>query len=101
MRLITQTGSAAVPAVDQTLIKTIVQGRTWWHELQADTSLTLEGLARREGVSSGYIVRIVRLAFLSPQMLASVIDGTLPAHLTVSRLTETGAITARWDRKLS
>ena len=99
MKLITQTGRAAVPAVDQTLIKTLVQGRIWWQELQADTSLTLEGLGRREGVTSAYVVRIVRLAFLSPQVLRSIIDGTRPAHLTVTRLTETGAVAARWDHQ--
>ena len=101
MRLIMQSGSPVVPAVDKTLIKTIVQGQIWWQQLQDDTSLTLEGLARREGVTSGYVVRIVRLAFLSPQILASVIDGTLPAHLTATRLTATGAIAAHWDRQFA
>ena len=101
MRLIMQSGSPVIPAVDRTLIKTIVQGQSWWQQLQDDTSLTLEGLARREGVTSGYVIRIVRLAFLSPQILASVIDGTLPAHLTATRLTATGAIAARWDRQFA
>jgi site-specific DNA recombinase len=101
MRLIMPSGSPVVPAVDKTLIKTIVQGQSWWQQLQDDTSLTLEGLARRQAVTSGYVIRIVRLAFLSPRILASVIDGTLPARLNASRLTATGAITARWDRQFA
>jgi hypothetical protein len=44
------------------------------------------------------VARIVRLVFLPPQILASVIDGTLPTYLTVKRLTAPGAVTARWDR---
>ena len=44
--------------------------------------MTIEDLAGREGMTAAYIVRIVRLAFLSPTMLKSIIGGTLPAHLT-------------------
>jgi hypothetical protein len=53
----------------------------------------------RVGTSSftgPFVARIVRLAFLSPQVLASVIDGTLPAHLTLKRLTMPEAVPARW-----
>lgn len=96
MRLITRSGSAASPAVDRTLVKAIVQGRTWWRELQTNTAMTIEDLARREGISGPFVARIVRLVFLSPQVLARVIDGTQPAHLTLKRLTMPEAVSARW-----
>ena len=38
MRLIQRNGSAAAPIVDRTLVKAIVQGRSWWRELQANTA---------------------------------------------------------------
>ena len=101
MRLIQRNGSAATATVDRTLVKAIVQGRNWWRELQSKTALTIEDLARREGLTAAYVVRIVRLAFLSPAMLKSVIDGTLPAHLTVKRLTAPDAVPARWDRQVA
>ena len=101
MRLITPSGSAAAPAIDRTLVKAIVQGRAWWQELQADNNLNLEDIARHEGITSPYVLRIVRLAFLSPQMLNSIIDGTLPAHLTLKRLTATDGVAARWDRQFA
>ena len=91
-------GSAAAPTVDRTLVKAIVQGRGWWQELQANTDMTVEDLARREGITGPYVARIVRLAFLPPQILVSVIDGTLPIYLTLKRLTAPGAVAARWDR---
>jgi hypothetical protein len=34
-------------------------------------------------------------------MLKSMIDGTLPAHLTVKRLTSPDAVPARWDRQFA
>ena len=98
LRLIQRDGSAAAATVDRTLVKAIVQGRNWWRELQANTALTIEALARREGITAAYVVRIVRLAFLSPAMLNSIIAGTLPVHLTVKRLTAPNAVPARWDR---
>jgi DNA invertase Pin-like site-specific DNA recombinase len=97
IRLIQRNGSPAAATVDRTLVKAIVQGRNWWRELQANTALTVEDLARREGLTAAYVVRIVRLAFLTPAMLKGIIDGTLPAHLTVKRLTAPDAVPARWD----
>jgi len=99
MRLIQGDGSSAASAVDRTLVKAIVQGRSWWQELQSNTEMTIEDLAQRESKTAAYIVRIVRLAFLSPTMLKSVIDGTLPAHLTVKRLCSPNAVPGRWDRQ--
>jgi DNA invertase Pin-like site-specific DNA recombinase len=97
MRLIQGNGSSATQVVDRTLVKAVVQGRNWWRELQSNTEMTIEDLARREGKTAAYIVRIVRLAFLPPMMLKRIIDGTLPAHLTVKRLCSPNAVPARWD----
>ena len=99
MRLITPNGSAAAPAVDRTLVKAIAQGRAWWQELLADNNLTLDLIGQREGITSPYVLRIVRLAFLSPQMLDSIIAGNLPAHLTLKRLIATDGVAARWDHQ--
>ena len=99
MRLITPSGSTAAPAVDRTLVKAIVQGRGWWQELLADNSLTLDAIGQREGITSPYVLRIVRLAFLSPQMLDSILAGTQPAHLTLKRLIATDGIAARWNHQ--
>ena len=99
MRLITPSGSAAAPAVDRTLVKALVQGRSWWQELLADNNLTLDAIGQREGITSPYVLRIVRLAFLSPQMLDSITAGTQPAHLTLKRLIATNGVAARWDRQ--
>jgi site-specific DNA recombinase len=101
MRLIQGNGSSAAQVVDRTLVKAVVQGRSWWRELQSNTEMTIEDLARREGKTAAYIVRIVRLAFLSPKMLKSIIDGTLPPHLTVKRLCSPNAVPARWDRQFA
>lgn len=101
MRLITPTGTRTAAAVDVTLVKAIVQGRSWWNELQTNTEITIADIARREGITDAYVGRIVRLAFFSPTMLKIIIEGTAPAHLTVKRLTAPDAIPARWDEQFA
>lgn len=97
MRLITQNGSAAVPTVDTTLIKSIARARNWWNQLCEDEALTITAIANCEKLTRSYITRVLRLAFLSPDVLKSLLDGKAPAHLTTDRLTVTDAVPARWE----
>ncbi|MFL6720310.1 MAG: recombinase family protein [Sphingomonas sp.] len=99
MRLIMQNGSAAVPAVDTTLIKSIARARNWWDQLCEDEGLTVTAIADRENLTRSYITRVLRLAFLSPDVLKSLLDGKAPAHLTTDRLTATDAVPARWQHQ--
>src|SRR3712207_9511860 len=42
--------------------------------------------ARREGVSGSYATRLVRAAFLAPDILAAILEGEQPDDLTAARL---------------
>lgn len=97
MRLIMHNGSAAVPAIDTTLIKSIARARNWWVQLCGDKALTVSAIADREELTRSYVTRVLRLAFLSPDVLKSLLDGKAPAHLTTDRLTATDAAPARWE----
>ena len=48
----------------------------------------LEELAQREGITRRYIRRLVNLAFLSPDLVETFLDGRQPVGLTATRLTE-------------
>ncbi|MFL6726024.1 MAG: recombinase family protein [Sphingomicrobium sp.] len=97
MRLIMRNGSAALPTVDATLIKSIARARNWWDQLCDDAALTVTGIADREQLTRSYVTRVLRLAFLSPDVLKSLLDGKAPAHLTTDRLTATDAVPGRWE----
>jgi hypothetical protein len=43
-------------------------------------------LAIQEGVSGSYASRIIRLAFLAPDMLSAIMEGRQPKDLTAIRL---------------
>lgn len=99
MKLVLPGGSAAVSKIDRTLVKAIVRGRAWWSELQSDPSLTLAAIGTREGLTSGYVVRILRLAYLSPEVLNAVLHGKAAAHLSITSLTMADGISPRWDEQ--
>jgi DNA invertase Pin-like site-specific DNA recombinase len=73
---------------DPALIKAIARGRAWFDELATGRARSLRDLAERDGISRRYIRRLVDLAFLSPQLVDSILQGRQPIELTATRLTE-------------
>jgi len=46
-------------------------------------------IARREALRKGYVARLTRLAFLSPSIVGSVIEGRAPVELNLQMLMTT------------
>ena len=97
MKLIMPSGKALTSTVDVPLLRLIHRGREWWQELQIDPELTLEAIGLREGMSGSYVVRLIRLAFLSPDVLTAIVNGKTPAKLTSDALTLPGGVSPRWS----
>jgi len=53
-------------------------------------------LARREGLTKGYVLRILPLAFLAPDITKAIADGTAPIELTAERLTRAKNLPIDW-----
>jgi hypothetical protein len=83
------------PGPDRTLLKLIVKARSWWHELSSG-GLDPTSLAAREGITDSYVVRVVRLAFLSPYVVDAVLAGRLKADVDATALLKPGAIPLAW-----
>ena len=73
---------------DPALIKALARGRAWFDELATRRALSLQALAKRDGITRRYIRRLVGLAFLSPEMVEAILQGRQPVVLTATRLTE-------------
>jgi site-specific DNA recombinase len=95
VRLIQPTGASLVPVQSPSLVKLLVKARRWWSELRKG-ELDITELARREGVSRSYMTRVVRLAFLAPQIVKAILAGRARAELDGLALTATGGVDARW-----
>lgn len=97
LRLVDDDGAATTEeGVDLTLVRLIVRARSWWEQL-VDTGTDPSTLGALEGVSPSYIVRVLRLAFLSPAVVEAVLDGRLRAGIDSSALLNIRAIDPSWE----
>lgn len=85
------TGQASNPAV----LRLIVKARHWWATL-ARGELDATRLAAQEGVTDSYLIRVVRLAFLAPQVVEGILAGRLRSGIDAAALMKPGAIPADW-----
>jgi site-specific DNA recombinase len=72
---------------DPALIKAIARGRAWFEELADGHARSLGALAEREGIAPAYVQRLVRLAFLSPDLVEAILGGRQRVELTAMHLT--------------
>lgn len=95
MRLVQGNGQVTSASPDRALVKTMVQARRWWSELRQG-EIDITRLAEREKVSPAYVTRIVRLAFLSPQVTEAILAGRQRAEVMVKALTLEAPPMASW-----
>lgn len=72
--------------IDQTLVKAILRGRDWLERLASGQVESFAEIARAEGVTGRYVARVIPLAFLAPDIVASILAGTQPIDVTAQKL---------------
>lgn len=70
------------------LLLAISRSRTWLDEIISGRVASHHEIAARENLAERYVRRLSLLAFLSPKIISAIADGSAPASLTVSRLTD-------------
>lgn len=71
---------------DPTLLKALQRAHRWWAMLNANSTLSIPALATSEGVTDSYVDRILRLAFLAPDIVEQIVCGAQPVGLDLERL---------------
>ena len=74
------------PARRETLLTAIAKARQWVDDMAQGRTATFAQIARREGKVERHVRLLAPLAFLSPRIVAAIIDGTAPANLTATSL---------------
>ena len=64
--------------------------------LLESTHSSIDDLSRAEKITTSYVSRVLRLAYLSPTIVEAILDGKYPAHLTLKDLMEPFPL--EWDR---
>ena len=95
MRIVVDDGSE--PAnVDPVLVRLLIRAHVIRARLLQDPSLTLKEIAAEEGFSSSYVTRLVRLAFLAPDIVTVILSGRHPPQLTANRLMDDTRLPLEW-----
>jgi len=74
------------PSRRETLLTAIGKARQWVDDLAQGRTITFAQIARREGKVERHVRLLAPLAFLSPRIVAAIMDGTAPANLTATSL---------------
>lgn len=92
-------GPEAESQPDATLIRLLARAHVMRKELEAGHHDSIEACANAMGVSSSYIGRIVRLAYLAPDITTAILDGRQPANLNAARLSQTSDLPVAWSEQ--
>jgi len=82
--------------VDPVLVRLLLRAHAIRVRLFRDPSLTLKEIAAEEGVTSSYATRLLRLAFLAPDIVAAISSGKHPPQLTANRLMDDTRLPLDW-----
>jgi site-specific DNA recombinase len=74
-------------APNQTLIKAVVRAHAWRRMLESEDGLSVRRLAARQNLSHRYINRLLPLAWLAPDVVEAILDGTQLPEVSLDQLT--------------
>jgi DNA invertase Pin-like site-specific DNA recombinase len=74
------------PSRREALLIAIAKARQWIDDLAHGRVASFAAIARREAKAERHIRRLAPLAFLSPRIVSTLLDGTAPADLTLTKL---------------
>jgi hypothetical protein len=71
---------------DTGLVKLLLKAHAFKIMLSSGDVDSIEAIARREGLTASYVTRLVRLAFLAPDIVMALLDGRHSPQLNAAKL---------------
>ena len=75
-------------AADTTLVKALARAFRWRKILETGRYGTIDELAAAERINSSYVLRMLRLTLLAPDIVEAILDGSHPEKVTLPGLME-------------
>jgi len=101
VRIVLPTASSEPSAgrPDPVLLKSVARARRWYEMLVSGEAPSIRTLAKATGVDERYLSRTIRLAFLAPDVVKSLLEGSQPPGQTLDKLMRNVPIS--WDQQRS
>jgi len=100
LRLVIQNEPSSTANVDMVLLKTVARAHRWFDQLLSGEVKSLTAIATREGLNYRFVGKLVRLAFLAPEIVEAIAEGRQPPELSTELLTKRIRLPLAWgDQK--
>ncbi|WP_428248402.1 recombinase family protein [Ferrovibrio sp.] len=90
---------SARPQRDPALIKAMARAHIWFRRHTGETPISTDQIARQDKQDPSYVGKIMRMAFLSPELTEAVLEGRQPPGLTIEAILS--GIPADWAEQQS
>ena len=85
--------------VDPSLLKLVSRSHQWYSELVTGQQPSLAAIGQHEGLTASFVGRVLPLAFLSPEIVAAILNGDHPPELTADTLVKRVELPSGWDEQ--
>lgn len=84
------------PNPDRNLIDVVCRSFEWQQTLLSGSDSSIEKLAETASIDASDVTRFLPLAYLAPDIVEAILEGTQPIELTVERLRKLGPLPVEW-----
>jgi site-specific DNA recombinase len=81
---------------DPTLLKLLRRAHAWRQQLETGPPETISNLAAANGVNASYFTRVLRIAYLAPDIIEAIVEGRQPPELTANKLVRVKNLPIVW-----
>lgn len=71
---------------DGALLKALARAHTWYEAIISGEISSVRALAKSAGLNERYVSRVMRLAFLAPEIIDAALDGQRASGLLLEKL---------------
>ena len=99
VRLIVRpSGESVARGVDAKLVALISKAHDWLERLTSGRCDSVQAIAQQEQIATvAYVMRVIHLAFLAPDIVQAIVRGEQPMEVTVDRLMRMGPLPMAWE----
>jgi site-specific DNA recombinase len=97
LRLVIPNEPPSAAKADMVLLKTIARAHRWFDQLLSGEVKSLTEVATREGLNYRFVGKIIRLAFLAPEIVEAIAKGRQPPELSTELLTKRIRLPLAWN----
>jgi site-specific DNA recombinase len=97
LRLVIPNEPPSAAKADMVLLRTIARAHKWFDQLLSGEVKSLASIATREGLNYRFVGKVIRLAFLAPEIVEAIAEGRQPAELSTELLTKRIRLPLAWN----